>query len=53
MAASVLPNPCIKEEKKKKKPLDMDSKQQEANKHVIGTVSFDTLSLNTKEIRDI
>lgn len=52
MAASVLPNPCIKEEKKKK-PLDMDSKQQEAHKHVIGTVSFDTLSLNTKEIRDI
>lgn len=51
MAASVLPIPCIKEGKKK--PLDMDSKQQEANKHVIGTVSFDTLSLNTKEIRDI
>lgn len=50
-AASVLPTLCVKEEKEK--PLDMDSKQQEANKHVIGTVSFDTLSLNTKEIRDI
>ena len=29
----------------------MDSKQQGTNKHGIDTMSFDTLSLNTKEIK--